>query len=194
MISQLSEKAVVCLNHNHIINDDETAVYKYGVELILSQTFATIMILGIGFVSGNIVETLVYYFVYASLRIYAGGFHASCYRNCNFIYLTIFFLINYSISRLGKEVLMLPLFMGAIFANLIIVVLAPVADPKKHLEPEEIVRYKHIVRGLLLFIDFMIMHTYLIIPSFHDELLYGLTAICEIAILLIIGYVKNRYY
>lgn len=83
MISQLSEKAVVCLQNNHIIKDEEKDVYKYGVELIASQTFATIMILGIGFVSGNIIETVVYYFAYTSLRVYAGGVHASCYRNCN---------------------------------------------------------------------------------------------------------------
>ena len=64
----------------------------------------------------------------------------------------------------------------------------------KKLELEEIKKYKYIVRRILLLINCLIVSIYLFVPELQDEMLYAMSAICEIAILLIIGSIKNCCY
>lgn len=194
MIMQLSEKAAIYLIKEKIIKADELDVYRYGIELCVSQSIATFLLFGIGLITRYFVETFIYYIIYTFLRIYAGGFHASCYRNCNIIYLAVYIFIIIFIECSDKNIIVIPLFIGLLIANCIIIFLAPVPDINKKLEPQEYIKYGNTVKRLLILDDFFIVFTYLFIPRLQDEILYGIAAVCEIAILLVIGYVKNIFY
>lgn len=86
------------------------------------------------------------------------------------------------------------LLIGLFASDIVIIVLAPVADIHKKLELEEIKKYRYIVRRILLLINCLIVSIYLFVPKLQDEMLYAMSAICEIAILLIIGSIKNCCY
>lgn len=130
MIAEMGEKIAVSFLKNNVITKEEVDVYQYGAELVISQTFATVAILGIGIILGKFQETVIYYLAYTFLRVYAGGFHASCYRNCNLIYLLAYFFINTIISCVEEEALYVFLLF---VSDIIIIVLAPVADIHKKL-------------------------------------------------------------
>ena len=185
MIAEMGEKVAISFLKNNVITKEEVDVYQYGAELVISQTFATVAILGIGIILGKFQETVIYYLAYTFLRVYAGGFHASCYRNCNLIYLLSYFFINIIISCFEKEALAVFLLIGLFASDIVIIVLAPVADIHK---------YRYIVRRILLLINCLIVSIYLFVPKLQDEMLYAMSAICEIAILLIIGSIKNCCY
>lgn len=104
MIAEMGKKVAVSFLKNNVITKEEVDVYQYGAELVISQTFATVAILGMGIALGKFQETVIYYLAYTFLRVYAGGFHASCYRNCNLIYLLSYFFINIIISCFGARI------------------------------------------------------------------------------------------
>lgn len=58
------------------------AVYIYGLELFFSTTLAAISILLISFLMGKPGSGILFILIFVSLRVFAGGFHASTYRNC----------------------------------------------------------------------------------------------------------------
>lgn len=103
MIAEMGEKVAISFLKNNVITKEEVDVYQYGAELVISQTFATVAILGIGIILGKFQETVIYYLAYTFLRVYAGGFHASCYRNCNLIYLLSYFLLISLLSALKRK-------------------------------------------------------------------------------------------
>lgn len=193
MITRMGEKVALSFWKNNIIDKKDIDVYKYGAELVISQTLATLMIFGIGIILGDIKETLIYYLTYTSLRVYAGGFHASCYRNCNAIYLVVYFFINLIISSNATEKMAFLLFVGLILADIIIIMLAPVADLRRELGAEETKKYRYIVRRILFFVNCIIISVFLFIIELQDEILYAIAAVCEIAVLLILGHMKNYY-
>lgn len=194
MIMQLSEKAAIYLIKEKIIKADELDVYRYGIELCISQFIATFLIFIMGTLLGYFVETFIYYIIYTFLRIYAGGFHASCYRNCNFIYLFVYINIIIIIEYLEKNAIVMPLFIGLLIANYIIAFLAPIPDINKKLEPKEYIKYSKVVKRLLVLDDLIIIFIYLFIPDLRDEILFGIAAICEIAVLLVLGKIKKLIY
>lgn len=193
MITRMGEKVALSFWKNNIIEKKDIDVYKYGAELVISQTLATLMIFGIGIILGDIKETLIYYLTYTSLRVYAGGFHASCYRNCNAIYLLIYLFINRIISSNATEKMAVLFFVGLILADIIIIILAPVADVRNELEDDEIKKYRYIARRILFWVNCIIISAFLFITELQNEMLYAIAAVCEIAVLLIVGYMKNYY-
>lgn len=57
-------------------------VLVYGFEIVLSQVFASSVMLLIGVVSGKGFESVVFLATFISLRLYCGGYHAETYKNC----------------------------------------------------------------------------------------------------------------
>lgn len=70
--------------------------------------------------------------------------------------------------------------------------MAPIEDLRKPLDKEEkyIYRKKSRKRVLLLFLFVIIMNR--IFPQFKGKVCYGAIAICEVSLLLLVGYIKNK--
>lgn len=65
---------------------------------------------------------------------------------------------------------------------------------RKPLKESEYQRFRKKVRKNLLLCSFIVIILYKSQASVRYEILYGMAAICEIAVLLLAGCVKNRYY
>lgn len=75
MIDALSEKIAVKLKQ---YNEEETAsveVMKFGLAIVLSGLFTSLLCLTIGFFTGHFLDTIVTLLAFAFLRFFSGGFH-----------------------------------------------------------------------------------------------------------------------
>ena len=65
-----------------IISAEDREIYLFGIKELFSQIFTYSIMLGIGAAFGMLMETIVFLVVYMSLRVYAGGYHASTQLRC----------------------------------------------------------------------------------------------------------------
>ena len=92
MINKLSHKIAVFIQKNH----DQAAsmdVLMFSLTVVLNAIFCTIMILGIGAVTGKFVEALLLLFSFVILRFFSGGMHLPTSKLCNFISISLFVVL-----------------------------------------------------------------------------------------------------
>lgn len=87
-----------------IITEKYFEVYVYGLELVLSFIFTSVIILTIGVVCNQFVSALIFISVFVLLRRFTGGYHADTHLKCKLwmaglyivnMILTIYLPLNY---------------------------------------------------------------------------------------------------
>lgn len=89
MITFLGKSISHFLCRKKIISEDETDVYQYGFETILSTVLIFVITLLAGIVFGMIHLSVTYYIIFVSLRKLTGGYHADSYFKCNTVFTVI---------------------------------------------------------------------------------------------------------
>lgn len=69
---------------NKIVENEE--IYLYGGELILSSVVGLAVVLVEGLLMRVPLESIIFFVSFATLRIYAGGYHAKSYLRCNTLF------------------------------------------------------------------------------------------------------------
>lgn len=90
MITRSAGKITDLLLKEQIILPENREIYQYGLEMMISTAFNTIAVLALGGVGGNVALAVMYILTLATLRPYAGGFHASSYFRCGLLYCVMF--------------------------------------------------------------------------------------------------------
>ena len=90
MIHQVSRQITRSLINNDIIKFDDVSVYQYGLEVLIMTIAKFTGLFLIGLLTGYLIETIVFILAFSSIRIYAGGYHASTVFKC--FMLSLFFL------------------------------------------------------------------------------------------------------
>lgn len=152
MFSKLSTHLTDSLIQAEIINQAEKEIYKYGIKMMLTYLFNLITAFVIGITMGQLWECLILEVVFIPLRSYAGGYHASSEVKCYFLsaamivsdlillrYLPIWFNVNIGILYLTVAVA-------------VIMLLAPVENKNKPLDPDERRVYGHRTH-IVLFVE-----------------------------------------
>lgn len=192
VIKEMAGKITDDLIQKKVIDEEVRDIYIYGSELLVSEILSTMLILVIGAFAGCICETILYLCIYTSIRVYAGGYHAATHRNCiimfNFFYIEIIYIIK-MLENANMETVLL---YGALASGVFIFVLAPVEDLRKPLEIEERVVYKKKARTRSILYITTLVAIYNMIPALRDEIAYGMAAVCEVALLVLCGFIKNR--
>lgn len=93
MIRYGARKIAVILLKEDIINDGDKEIYEYGLELLISTVINLLLVLMLSSFFRDIGQGILYFLVLATLRPYAGGFHASSYARCGTLYSIIFIII-----------------------------------------------------------------------------------------------------
>lgn len=191
MIQAMAQKIGGTFVKRSIIKEEDIKVYTHGLELMLSELISSILVITIGITMGKTMEVLLYLVTFTCIRVYAGGYHASSYRNCITIFCVcayfIFVLTGWMHQMRSLEVIAVAL----IIADIIIFLLAPVEDRRKSLDRQERRRYQNIARKEVLIASVIFLAAFYFFPFWRDEISYCMAAICEIAILLVVGYAKN---
>lgn len=192
MIEDWSNRITDFFIDRAVIDEDDRDIYLYGAELLVSEVLCTIITLGIGFFLGRFMKTIFYLLIYTLVRVYAGGYHAMSHKMCITIFNVLYVLFAIVTELLFHFNISYILCFSTIIAIMIIVKLSPVEDLRKPLEKYEIERYRLRAIRRAVLCGVTVISLYIFFPFAKDEMGYGMIAICEVALLLIIGYIKNQ--
>ena len=133
------------------IENEYFDVYVYGLELILSFLFSTVIILLTGILLNAFDIAIIFLIIFIALRRFTGGYHAPTYLQCKLTTISIYVAVN-----LLCIYLIVPLFAYIpllILGLYIILRYGPIENIYKPLTPDIKKRNKHIafaVRSIYL--------------------------------------------
>lgn len=90
MIKHLSNKITSLLVCNNSIDNEDSEICSYGLEVLISSLINTVIVLLIGFILGKFIQTIVFIACYCSIRQFSGGYHASSHGKCIFTFLCMY--------------------------------------------------------------------------------------------------------
>lgn len=133
MIKYLSENITAFFIYKEIINHEEKDIFVYGLHLIISSIIGIAIILTIGLSINRMIDTLVFLFVFISVRTYSGGYHASTYTKCNLTLISIYLIIIIATNIVPIKYLNALSHCTVITTILIVLKYAPIENKNKKL-------------------------------------------------------------
>ena len=133
---------------NQAENEEEKEVVIYGLEVMLSSMVNLAAMLLIGYVSNNLIGTVIYLICFCTIRINAGGYHANNYLAC-FLCSIISYSFIIGINPYITENYNMILIILAAISYIITLGLAPILNGKRTFSTEEIQKAKKKVRFIL---------------------------------------------
>lgn len=189
MISKLSLKTANYLVKNNTIHKFDVEVYNYAFFMIYSSIIFFILTIIFGLIFGSFLESLIFYFLFFSIRIYAGGYHASTEEKCMIIssVSVLFSIIAIKISEIYDMYKLL--FILSLISAVSILFFCPLDTQKKELSKKERKRYFKISLIVLIVILIVSISSYFK----HLNVLFFPSCISLVLenVLLIVGYVKK---
>lgn len=86
MISYVASCIVDILIHHQIIESEDTPLYQYGFEIIISTILTCMITIIAGLIFHCVTASLIYFGLFVILRSICGGYHAKTYFQCNMIF------------------------------------------------------------------------------------------------------------
>lgn len=192
LLENLAESITFFLIRNKTIDLDESEIYVYGFQVILSSLIVTVSLILIGILLDEMNLTLVFMSMFALLRSYSGGFHCNKFKNClltSTSLLIIELILNEIINYDLKVAFCLPILL---VASIVIYIFSPVEDKNNPLSEVDKERYRKITRGLIIVISLITFIGFFIAKGLIDYLFIVSLTLMFIAILLIIPILKNK--
>lgn len=155
MINRLSTLISDQFVKHNIIPNDAKDVYTYGVEITISSIIGFLITLVIGLLFDSLINAMIFYVIFISLRSMTGGYHAKTYLKCNFIFTTIvLFVIVFSKAAYEIQISIALLTFLFLPAETIIIWLAPVENINKPIEKKKRVYWKitAVITSILLYV------------------------------------------
>lgn len=153
MIKSISNNLLQYLIKADVIDKSEEALayYKYGLEITISSLLNILLIISIGIISRQLIESLLFLVCFVPLRQFTGGYHANSYLKCNLLFSILFILLltifNITVSKLSFNICIIMLvFSIAVFLSECPVEHRnkPLTDPQKKKS-----KFMSIILGLL---------------------------------------------
>lgn len=161
MVDKLSDKCVRKLVENGVINSEDKELYLYGLHIAITQTIFVFYVVFIGVIFKRLIESIVLYFAFQTIRKYAGGYHASSPIVCNIfsgISLLICVITINGLLVIDKHTILI---LVTIIFSISIIILSPLDTPEKRLTDKEIIRYKKFSIGTTIVIVGFILVFYI---------------------------------
>lgn len=142
MIFNLAEKAVDKFLSHEGLSPDDRELYVYGFFIILSRAFFFIVTLAFGLLFGLVLESILFYALFALIRGYAGGVHAATETMCNGFTLISFFASVAAMKACTVFSAFNIAFVSFVFSLPIILLLSPLDSAAKPLTADEKKTYR----------------------------------------------------
>ena len=144
MIDKISKKITSSLEEAGAVPPEDKALYEYGIRMGILMVINVVTALLIGLIMGMVLQCAVFLIAYSPVRSYSGGYHARSALTCYLLSIPLIAALLMVIRSVPWESYILaPVLLISI---LIIVLLAPVADPNKPLNAREIAVYRRKAR------------------------------------------------
>lgn len=185
MLTKVAAKRIVdWLVKNGGVEDGERIAYEFGLDKLFSSLINILFALIFGLLLGVPLQAIVFYLAYASLRIYAGGYHAEKPLNC--LLAGVLVLIPCFVAIRFYQAWNLPIiFWGLLcLCVLFLFVSAPVEHKNKPLDDVEKVVYRHrMLRNLAIVVIGAIKLEIFSLDSFAVAVLLGIILSTAMAII-----------
>ena len=180
------------LQHTHL-NAAPRSVYQYGFELFLSTSASTTTILLMSASLSMIDKAVLFLVIFMPIRFFAGGYHASTYRNCFILTNSVYWLsleVTFVIENLPGLFRLAILLTITVLSVITIDLFSPIRNSKHPLSQKRYLRNKIIARiistlmgcGNILFL----------LLSQKKQIGLPSVTLMVIAVMMIIAKVKER--
>lgn len=189
MLSKLASKTAERFMKNDNTLYDKIEFYQYGFFILYSNILFLIVASVIGMMFGILLQSIIFFFGFFSIRQYAGGYHAATETRCE-ILSTLSIVASIGIIKLSKiyDFKTILLFITLI-SMVLIFFLCPLDTPEKPLSEKEFKYFRKISWIILLVISSIIIVSYF----FKFNILFTPCCVSLIleSILLVAGKIKR---
>lgn len=175
------------MNDYRLNSNDYQEIIQYGTKRLRIIIVELLVVFLLGGIFNILLQSIVYMSILFLLRRYAGGFHTDTEITC-YIFSFFIVLLSLLIIRCNCIDLVSSLVIHSI-CFVIIIVLSPIDNKNKPLSKDEYNEYRNITRLLSAVIFSVSLLLYFLNKSFL--LAPILIAYVNIALLLILGFIKN---
>ena len=189
LLARLAGKIGNNLVHSGVIKEEDTEIYIYGINQILTSVLNVSSALIIGLIFGVFPEIAVFMAAYIPLRSFAGGYHAKTPLRC-YVF-SVIMLIVVSIGLKYLHIADCVYYAVLVAATLVVLVLSPVEDRNKPLDEIEHKVYKR--RTILIAaveLTLALLLKLLMLDDLFIATAYSFVVLC---LMLIAGKAKNRF-
>lgn len=190
MFHKISKRIIAYAIEIDTLDKDKLEEYIYGLEISLSVLANYLSVIIIGFIMNMVWQSVLFLFLYVSIRRFAGGFHFSsqiiCYLSMCIICPAVLLIIKYS----GNNSVIYSVIMT--ISTITLLILSPVPAVEKPLDLKEKIVYGKIARIMIIITAII----YVALYFFHQLYIMKIISvtICTIAILGIAGKIKHNLY
>jgi len=186
----MKKRISYALYKDRIISKKEIEIVDFGIESMAGTFLSLFVTLIIGLYFDLAAEGAMFYFFSLPLRKNAGGYHAETKGRCCIFSISVTFLI-FSFFSNGNITINYCIIVSVILIG-IIFLLAPVENPKKHLDMVEQKVYRKRTRTILAIEGIMLLIGYL---NDWEKLIFAICmnfTLCSLN--LILGMAKNKIF
>ena len=134
MQHRLSECIADFLLSQKVIKKQEKEIYVYGTQLVISSIINLLICITISLLLGELINGLIFFAIFSSLRRFTGSFHCKTFIMCNVVFSSVVALALLSNTFLGKVFENYVIVMVTAIFNLICILLfSPVYNENKKL-------------------------------------------------------------
>lgn len=150
MINLLARKITNIITTSEYSKYD-SEVYTYGLFIILSSIYLLFVSLALGLIFHNAIESIIFFIVFTSIRMFAGGYHAKSEFACEMISSILFFCCVLGMYLVKKY----PMYLSFVYycfwiSILLVFIFCPLDSAEKSLSRQEKLKYRKISRVILL--------------------------------------------
>ena len=117
-----------------VIKKQEKEIYVYGTQLVICSLINLLICITISLLLGELINGLIFFAIFSSLRRFTGGFHCKTFIMCNVVFSSVVALALLSNTFLGKVFENYVIVMVTAIFNLICILLfSPVYNENKKL-------------------------------------------------------------
>ena len=171
-------------------DEDELAVYRYGIEITLSSITNILVILLISLISNSIIEGLIFLAVFIPTRQYTGGYHADTYFKCNLAFGVSYIAVLLFYRFVSPYITLVTAILLLITEILFVLNFCPIENPNKPIDDENDKKHYRL-KSTVIVTAFGIIG---LVLSFNNILLGNIVLISLhlIVVLGIFGIIKER--
>lgn len=191
MLNYLSRSITDFLLLKEAIKTEEKEIYIYGVQLIISSIINFLICIITSLLFGELLNGLIFFVAFSSLRKFTGGFHSRSFLICNIVFTMIVVVALISNMLIGAIFAGTPMIVLLIILTMLCLILfSPVYNKNKVLTDNERKKFR-IISIIVYSIHTLIYFGALII--FDIEL--TIIPICDllVAIMIIWGIINNIF-
>lgn len=151
MYQKVSCKITEWLILEKIISSEESEIYQYSVEVLISDFLYMSIAVLTAIITDSFIASIVFFVGFLTLRKFSGGYHASTYLRCHFLFwlnqlimIMLYKLVSFEHSRILSLLFIL-------ISIVCVFMLAPVGNENKPLSVNEKRKYGLLSKIIILF-------------------------------------------